>query len=212
MTTRLGQALLVIAFGLGSAAAETPLLDYRQPMPSGEPIISPALKPVLLGAFRAHAPGSADVVVLGMAKGSFTKPGTDEALYLLADRRPAAADRGTAGSLQLIAAISGGRVTGSFAIPAEHRYQRIAASVDTDRDGRREVLLETSFYNMGQLSIAIDLAALEGSGVTIRQSLGDVLRDSCDNPRGTREKVASVITLGPDGRLIATPRTQPCRN
>lgn len=101
--------------------------------------------------------------------------------------------------------------TSVWKLPSELRYQRIAGTVDADRDGRDELLLEAVFYNMGQSIISVDLVALGANGgAAVRQNLKDVVTDNCDNPVGKREKRASTIALGNNGKLIAKQYSQRC--
>ena len=198
---------LVLALALPAAAAQRAVLDYRQENSERPPTVPAQTRATLASAIPGHAK---DVAVLSRVRGSFSQAGISEDLYLVADKAPVAAQPFAPGSAQLLVTIQDGR-TSVWKLPAELRYQRIAGTVDADRDGRGELLLEAAFYNMGQSVVSVDLVALGADGaVSIRQSLKDVVTDSCDNPIGKREKQASTIALGNDGKLVAKPYRQRC--
>lgn len=199
---------LALAVALPAAAAPRAILDYRKDSSERQPTVLSTTRATLIGAMAGHAK---DVVVLSHVRGSFSAAGSSEDLYLVADRAPVAAEPFPAGQPQLLVTIRDGRAL-VWKLPAELRYQRIAGAVDADRDGRGEVLLETAFYNMGQSVISVDLVGLGADGgVAVRQSLKEIVVDTCDNRVGKRERRASTIALGDDGKLVATPHSQRCR-
>jgi hypothetical protein len=207
---RLATLSLALAAALPSAAAPQPILDYRKPTAERPPTVSAQTRAILARAMM-EATGKKTVVVLGHVRGAFSAAGGSDDLYLVADKGPVAAEPFPEGQAQLLVAIRDGR-TAVYKLPADIGYQRIAGTVDTDRDGRGEVLLETASYNMGQSVNSVDLVALgTDGGAAIRQSLEQVAYDGCDNPVGKREKSASTVALGDDGKLVATPHSQRCR-
>jgi len=213
MRTRILQLALVsvaLAAASPSIAAPRPILDYRKESPDRPPTV-PAQTRAVLAKAMAETAGAKTVVVLGHVRGQFSAAGGSEDLYLVADKGPVAAQPFPDGPGQLLVAIRDGRSV-VYKLPAETRYQRIAGTVDSDRDGRGEVLLETASYTMGQSVTSVDLVGLGADGAaTVRQSLKEVAYDGCDNPAGKREKSASTVVLEADGRLVATPYGQRCR-
>jgi hypothetical protein len=186
---RLRVASLVVAALLGAplAAAPRAVLDYRNETPDTVPVISAETRAALAKATQA-AGQRADFVLLGHVRGDFSAAGSAEDLYLIADKAPAAADRSPQGAGQILVAVRGGAASATYRLPAEQRYRRIAGAVDSDGDGRGEVLLETGFYNMGQSVTSLDLVGLGADGMAaIRQSLKEVVYDGCDNPSERRK-------------------------
>lgn len=198
---------LVLALALPAAAAQQTILDYRKENSKRPPAVTATTR-ATLASVTPSTPK--DVAVLSHARGSFSNAGMSEDIYLVADKAPVAAEPFAQGPAQLLVTIKDGR-TSVWKLPAELRYQRIAGTVDADRDGRGELLLEAAFYNMGQSVVSVDLVGLGANGsVTIRQSLKDVVTDSCDNPVGKREKRASTIALDDDGKLVVKQYSQKC--
>ncbi len=198
---------LVLALALPAAAARQTVLDYRKETSQRPPAVTAKTRATLASAMPGHP---RDVAVLSHARGSFSNAGIREDIYLVVDKAPVASEPFAQGPAQLLMTIKDGR-TSVWKLPAELRYQRIVGTVDADRDGRGELLLEAGFYNMGQSVVSVDLIALGANGsVVIRQSLKDVVTDSCDNPVGKREKRASTIALDDDGKLVAKQYSQKC--
>lgn len=209
--TALPALAMALAAIVPALAAPRAVLDYRKPAPEKPPVVAAHVRAELAKAMGEQVKPDA-LVVLGHGRGSLSGKGGMEDIYLIGDRTPAAADRGPDGASQRLVAVSGGKAIASYVLPKDVRYQRIAGLVDSDGDGRSEVLLETSFYNMGQSVTSVDLVApAGGNAAEIRQSLREVAYDGCDNPAGKRERRASTIALGDDGRLVARSHALSCR-
>lgn len=205
----IGLPLAAHAAAAPAAAAPGTVLDYRRDEAARAPVVSPREREALAEAV-GESLRTKSWVVLGRARGAFSVAKASEDLYLVADRAPVAAEPFPDGPGQLLVAIGPGGAS-VYRLPAAMRYQRIAGTVDADRDGRGEVLLESAFYNMGQSVTSVDLVGLGSGGeTTLRQSLQAVASDSCDNRGGKRERRASTIALGDDGRLVAQSHALGC--
>ncbi len=210
---------LVLALGLDTAALAAPriVLDYRKEIAAEEAALSVALRQAVE---RAVAGAEASIreslgsefKVLGQARGSFTRAGAQETLYLLSRRAPVAADPSPGGTAQLVVALDGEKLAGAYRLPQATQYHTVAAALDSDGDGRAELVLESSFYNMGQSVTSLDVVKLGADGATeVRQTLKEVLYDGCDNPAGRKQRRASTISLDGTGSLVAKEHVLPCR-
>jgi hypothetical protein len=204
---RVVTSLFFLALALPASAAQQTVLDYRKENSQRPPIVTANTRATLASALPDNLK---DVAVLSHIRGRVSNAATSEDIYLVADKAPVAAEPFALGPAQLLVTIKDGK-TSVWKLPEELRYQRIAGTVDANRDGHSELLLEAVFYNMGQSVLSVDLVALGANGsVAIRQSLKDVVTDSCDNPVGRREKRASTIALGDDGKLVAKQYRKKC--
>ena len=150
-----------------------------------------------------------NLVVLGHAKGKSPKAG-DVDFFLLSEKPPIAAEPFPQAPAQVIVALKGKDVVGTYVIPAARQYARLVGAVDMDGDGASEVLLEGSGYNMGQLITAVDAVKLEANGTTrVAQSIPEVYSDSCENPVGKKSRSAKTISLR-GGKLVETVHPEKC--
>ena len=130
--------------------------------------------------------------------------------FLLSKTRPIAAEPFPKTAAQVIVALKGKDVVGTYVIPAERQYARLVGAVDMDGDNASEVLLEGSGYNMGQLVMAVDAVKLEVNGTTrVAQSIPEVYSDSCENPVGKKSRSAKIISLR-GGKLVETVHPEKC--
>lgn len=108
-----------------------------------------------------------------------------------------------------------GDASGAFSAPGttERIYliqKEAPVAIDPFPKGPAPLLLESAFMNMGEISMAVDVAALNDKGqATVQQTLTDVLLDSCENEGGTKMRKAAIVSVGPDG-FTAEPRDIGC--
>ena len=130
--------------------------------------------------------------------------------FLLSEKPPIAAEPFPQAPAQVIVALKGKDVVGTYVIPAARQYAKLVGAVDMDGDGVSEVLLEGSGYNMGQLITAVDAVKLEANGTTrVAQSIPEVYSDSCENPVGKKSRSAKTISLR-GGKLVETVHPEKC--
>ena len=207
-------ALLLATSGLAQAQ-DGVVLDYtKRGFRDAEPAVAAADKNRVSSALTSVSsdPVKAlgkDLVLLGHAKGKSPKAG-DVDFFLLSKTRPIAAEPFPKTAAQVIVAMKGKDVVGTYVIPAERQYQRLVGAVDLDGDNASEVLLEGSGYNMGQLIMAVDAVKLEANGTTrVAQSIPEVYADTCENPMGKKSRSAKTISLR-GGKLVETVHPEKC--
>jgi hypothetical protein len=207
-------ALLLATSGLAQAQ-DGVVLDYtKRGFRDAEPAVAAADKTRVTSALASFQsePVKAlgkNLVVLGRAKGKSPKAG-DVDFFLLSEKPPIAAEPFPQAPAQVIVALKGKDVVGSYVIPAARQYAKLVGAVDMDGDGASEVLLEGSGYNMGQLITAVDAVKLEANGSTrVAQSIPEVYADSCENPVGKKSRSAKTISLR-GGKLVETVHPEKC--
>jgi hypothetical protein len=207
-------ALLLATSGLAQAQ-DGVVLDYtNRGFRAAEPAVAAADKTRVSSALTSVPSDSVkalgkDLVLLGHAKGKSAKAG-DVDFFLLSQKRPAAAEPFPKTAAQVIVAMKGKDVVGTYVVPAERQYARLVGAVDMDGDNASEVLLEGSGYNMGQLVMAVDAVKLEANGTTrVAQSIPEVYSDTCENPVGTKSRSAKTISLR-GGKLVETVHPEKC--
>jgi len=171
--------LLLATSGLAQAQ-DGVVLDYtKRGFRDAEPAVAAADKTRVTSALASFPsdPVKAlgkNLVVLGHAKGKSPKAG-DVDFFLLSEKPPIAAEPFPQAPAQVIVALKGKDVVGTYVIPAARQYAKLVGAVDMDGDGASEVLLEGSGYNMGQLITAVDAVKLEANGTTrVAQSIPEV--------------------------------------
>ena len=169
-------ALLLATSGLAQAQ-DGVVLDYtKRGFRDAEPAVAAADKTRVTSAL-ASVPSDPvkalgkNPVVLGHAKGKSPQAG-DVDFFLLSEKPPIAAEPFPQAPAQVIVALKGKDVVGSYVIPAARQYAKLVGAVDMDGDGASEVLLEGSGYNMGQLVMAVDAVKLDANG-----------NENCPTPR-----------------------------
>jgi hypothetical protein len=197
-------------------AEDVMLLDYRDArFRDAPPGVNAAEKARLATALASlsneavKALGS-DYVVLGQAKGVLAKAG-DVDFFLLSLKPPVAAEPFPKTAAQMVVAMKGKDAIAAYVLPAQKQYSRLVGVVDLDGDRSSEALLESSSYNMGQLVLSLDAVKLEANGATrVSQSVPEVYSDSCEIPRGARDRASKTISLA-GGKLVATAHREKCR-
>jgi hypothetical protein len=207
-------ALLLATSGLAQAQ-DGVVLDYtKRGFRDAEPAVAAADKTRVSSALTSVPSDSVkalgkNLVLLGHAKGKSPKAG-DVDFFLLSEKRPVAAEPVPKAAAQVIVAMKGKDVVGTYVLPAERQYARLVGAVDMDGDNASEVLLEGSGYNMGQLIMAVDAVKLEANGTTrVAQSIAEVYSDSCGNPVGKKSRSAKTISLR-GGKLVETVHPEKC--
>lgn len=205
----------LLALGAGPALAQSePLLDYGDPaFTSGQAFYSAAERRRIGALLKKADPKLAgelgeSFVLLGDAEGAFPEPGSR--VYLIQTRNPPASEPFPEGVVPVLLVTGKDGAATAFRLPHDMSYQRLVAAADGDRDGRDEVLVETSSTNMGQTVTSLYVVALDEDATArpVRQ-LEEVQYEGCDNPIGERSRSVSTISVGPDGYEVKT-RTLPC--
>ena len=78
------------------------------------------------------------------------RQGARERIYLVQASRPVAIDPFPKAVAPVLVLLGEDAPARFFRLPADVQYQRLVAAADADRDGRSEVLLESTFMNMGE--------------------------------------------------------------
>ena len=207
-------ALVSAASGLAQAQ-DGVVLDYtKRSFRDAQPAVAAADKTRVTSAL-ASAPSDAvkalgkNLVVLGHAKGKSAKAG-DVDFFLLSEKPPVAAEPVPKAASQVIVALKGKDVVGTYVLPAERQYARLVGAVDMDGDNASEVLLEGAGYNMGQLILVLDAVKLEANGTTrVAQSIPEVFSDSCQGAVAKKTRSAKTISLR-GGKLVETVHPEKC--
>jgi hypothetical protein len=219
---RLAVTLALAGIGLaGGALAETrPVLDYRdQAFSTREPRYSPSERARLDRAMAEQAPASLrdeigrTFVVLGDAAGAFSRQGARERIYLVQASRPVAIDPFPKAAAPVLVLLGEDAPARFFRLPADIRYQRLVAAADADRDGRSEVLHESTFMNMGEVATAVTAVRLDPDRASAApvQILRDVFMDRCDLGAGRRARSAATVSLGEGGAFATRLYALGCR-
>lgn len=181
------------------AAAEV-LLDYGDAaFLSGSPFYSQAEQRRIAAAL-AEGPEAArfadGFAVRGDATGAFTRAGTHERVFLIQEEAASALEPFPETGAPVLLILDGDEPFGLRRLPDDVQYQRLVAAADTDGDGRDEIFLETSFMNMGQTTMSLDVASIgDGETATILETLEEVYFDGCENPAGDRTRSAATISV-----------------
>ena len=171
----LGKEALFASYLLGGLEPE--------PVPKGEE------ERVLRAVFGKDAP---EGKVRGKAESAgdgITAPDRNETVYLVLPEPPAAIDP-QAGRGGVLAVFEGNRLTHKIAAP--EGYTALVRDLDVDGDGVRELLLQGSFYNMGELTISAQLINLRGGKVNVVHDFGVVYENPCDG-RPDGEARAAIL-------------------
>lgn len=205
-------AAVMLAAG-PAPAAEDVILDYRDDaFLTGQAFYSEAERREVGSLLKAAAPEAAaemgeDFVILGDAGGSFPEGGKH--VHLIQEKAPVAIEP-FPDEAPPVLLVTGGRSATVFRLPQDVQYHRLVAAADGDADGQDEILLESSFTNMGQTVTALDVVRLDGGGqAAVALTLKDVHVEACDNPQGETTRSASTIRVGAKG-FEATPHALPC--
>ena len=206
-------ALALLAAIHPAAAQDSILFDYRDPDFRMGQAFYPASERTRIAEGLDAAIASdlgPDFVIVGDAQGPFTADGGKDDIYLLQSQSAVALEPFPDEPAPVLAVFRGNGGTAQFRLPEGVQYQRLIGATDINGDGIAEVMLESSFMNMGQFVSSVDVFDLSGSAPVLLQSLPEVFSDACDNPAGTQSLTAATISLGPDGLLVAESHSLDC--
>ena len=197
----IGIAAAILSVGTLPSTAQV-LLDYRdEAFLSGSPFYSAAEQSAIAAALQ-QAPAeiagrfAEGFVIRGDAVGTFTQADAKERIFLIQDEAANSIEPFPETGAPMLLVMRGAEPVGFELLPGDVQYQRLVAAADVDGDGRDEVFLETSFVNMGQTMMSVDVAAIGTDGTAkIVETLNDVYVDGCDNPVGERLRTASTISV-----------------
>jgi hypothetical protein len=197
--------MVLSALALSSVALNAraePLLDYRDnAFLSGNPFYSAQERAAVETALKRGPNEVAeqfadDFAIRGDASGTFSTDGADERIYLIQQEAAVAIEPFPDEAAPLLLVMSGNEPIAFYALPDDVQYQRLVAVADIDDDGRDEVFLESSFMNMGQMTMSIDIASLaSGTNAEIVQRIDEVYLDGCENPVGAKVRKAMTISV-----------------
>ena len=197
----IGIATAILAAGTLPSTAQV-LLDYRdEAFLSGSPFYSAAERSEIAAALQQTPAETAarvaeGFVISGDAVGAFTQADAEERILLIQDKAANSIEPFPQIGAPMLLIMRGAEPAGFQLLPGDVQYQRLVAAADVDGDGRDEVFLETSFVNMGQTMMSVDVAAIGTDGTAkIVETLNDVYVDGCDNPVGERLRTASTISV-----------------
>jgi hypothetical protein len=210
----------ILAGAVQAAYGADIIVDYRdRRVQTAEAAATPAERALLARIMADEAPSALRTemgpafVSLGSAVGAFTEPGRRERIYLVQEKRPVAIDPFPNAAAPALVVITEGSPARFFRLPGDVQYQRLVAGVDVDHDGRREVLLESDFINMGSsvtALTAIKLDAARGTATPI-QVIKDVFTDSCGGGSPQKGRTAALISRDASGTIVAQRHTLGCR-
>ncbi|MGV7031482.1 hypothetical protein [Methylobacterium symbioticum] len=210
-----GAALL----GAGPATAAPQLvLDYRNPQvwarwPSYALAERAVVARALEGAPEAiRSDMGRSFAILGDARGAYTAAGVRERIYLIQRAAPVAIDPFPNAPAPVLLILAEGGPPRFYRLTTRSQFQRLVASADADRDGRDEVLVESTVMNMGQSISALTVLRLDPETETAPevQTLPEVVSESCEAGRGPRNRTVSAITLAEGGGFRAQRFPLPC--
>jgi hypothetical protein len=166
----------------------TVLADLRAPLPPPPQLSAAQARRVSAAAFGKPV---ADATVNGIANGAFTAPGAQEVLYLVQPGGPQAAIPSAQSAVLLVEA--GGQPRARLGTNAGTAIQAVC---DVDGDGTLEVLLRKESFQMGQLSVRLNLVSLKNARAQLLHSFEHALEDRCADARFGGDIEALVIRLG----------------
>jgi hypothetical protein len=215
-TITLGLAAFALTMtAAGVAHADGVVVDYTdKKFRTAEPAVAPADKTRLSTSVAALPNPSVkalgqNFVVLGAAKGGLDKAGPVD-FFLLSAKPPVAAEPFPQGPAQVVVAMKGNEVAGTWTLPAGRQYSRLVGAVDIDGDKSSEVLLQGSGFNMGQLVMSLEAVKLASNDTTsVVQKIPEVYVDACENPTGPKDRSAKTISLK-NRKLEATSKAEKC--
>lgn len=181
-------SLLAACHGALAQAPWQPLFDGR------ESLVADA--PRLLGAPRQQvlaAAGVADqqhTLVVGGANGAFSAAGRSERAYSI--QLPPSA--GPAPKSLLVILSDAQAMRGQAELDGA---QTVIGAVDTNGDGRDELLLRSDLYQMGHALTQLSLAQFESGRLSIIRRFDDVIDNGCDDPRFGGQVRASRVEFRP---------------
>ncbi|GJD94825.1 hypothetical protein [Methylobacterium iners] len=209
--TRLPLVLLaLVAAGAPAAAAEI-VLDYRKPaLRDAQPSRSEAERARVARALTEAPPAIREdmgptFAMLGEGRGAFTAPGADERIYLIQRRAPVAIEPFPNAPAPVLLVLGPTGPARFYRLAKADQFQRLAAIADAGRDGRDEVLLESSFTNMGETVTdltAVRLDPAQGAAEAF-QTIPGVAADRCEGPKKQRSLSAATISRDGTGAFTA---------
>ncbi|GJD54499.1 hypothetical protein [Methylobacterium dankookense] len=208
----------VALLGSPGMAAPRLVLDYRNPQvrtqwPSYAPAERAAVARALEGAPEAiRTDMGRSFAIIGDARGAYTTTGTRERIYLIQQKAPVAIDPFPNAPAPVLLVLAEGAAPRFYRLTTKAQFQRLVASADADRDGRDEVLLESTVMNMGQSISAVTVLRLDPATETAPevQTLPEVVSESCDAGRGPRTRTVAAITVAEGGGFQAQRFPLPC--
>jgi hypothetical protein len=199
-------ALIALALGAVPAAAAEIVLDYRRPgLRDARPSIGEAERARVARALAEEAPPAIredmgpSFAILGEGRGAFTGPGAEERIYLVQRKAPVAIEPFPNEPAPVLLVLGAKGPARFHRLATKDQFQRLAAIGDAERDGRDEILLESSFTNMGETVTALTAVRLDpAKGIAEAfQTIPDVVADRCDGPK--RQRSLSAATISRDG-------------
>lgn len=142
-----------------------------------------------------------DFTIVGDSEGAFTKKNARQHLYLIQAQAAVALEPFPDEPAPVLLITEEGEAPIIHGLPEDVQFQRLPASADVDGDGLKDIVLETSFMNMGQSVTSLSVFSV-GEEPRLIQTLDEVYFDGCGNPAGDKTKHAATITMA-DGKLVA---------
>ncbi len=211
-------ATVLISTAAVAASDTKPLLDYRDAAFRERRAEYPAsererITRALAGQSDLRQEMGETFVILGDARGAFSRAGASARVFLVQTKAPLAIEPFPDAPAPVLVVLVEGGPPGFFRLPKDVQYQRLVGAADADRDGRDEVLLESSFMNMGSFVTTVTAARLDPTNASAApvQVLQNVVADACDAASGRKSLSAATVTLDAHGKLKAQKHTMRCR-
>ena len=206
-------ALALVALPHGAAAQDGVLFDYRDAdFRMGQAFYSASERQQVAAGLDSALVDELgpEFVIVGDAEGAFGAGDSTEEIYLLQSQPAVALEPFPDAPAPVLAVFKDEKAIATYRLPKEVQYQRLIGASDVNGDGIADVLLESSFMNMGQIVSSVDVFDLSGGEAKLLQSLPEVFSDACENPAGEQTLSASTISPGPDGLLVAESHALDC--
>lgn len=168
------------------------LVDYRKEINLTAPrLTEQTTKKIVQAVFGQNYTGN-DVAINSIATGAFSAAGENETVYLLQRGGARAADPNSMDAV-VLAVFKADKLQGRFNVKDANF---IIDKTDLNSDGVNELLLQGSFYNMGELVAWATLIEIKDGKWHAIKEFKDLEDNSCDGGMQNAEIKAGVVFYG----------------
>lgn len=166
------------------------LIDFRSELAFDKPDITPTRKQAILKAVYGKVE---DAEINSIVDGAFTRASAKETVYLLQIGGPRSIDPSSLEKTKL-AIFDDQKLIALFEVK---NYNFVLRTSDLDKDGKSELLISGSNYQMGESTTWAKLVEVEDKRLQVVKDLDLVLDDPCDNERSKAGVRAALIKYDP---------------
>lgn len=169
------------------------LIDFRKQISFDAPKIAAARKRAIVAA--VFGKNSGDVEINSAVEGSFTENAAKETAYLLQPGGARAVDPSSLEDTRL-AIFSGGKPVAKF---SAENCNFILRAADLNKNGKDELLLAGSNYQMGISTTWAKLVEIKDGRLNVVEDFKSVLLDGCGSQAASRDVKAALIKYNRQG-------------